>query len=90
MTDAMLVTESERKDIEASIWADLHDGIHRGYPRTIAAVERAIAAHVGTGRCGARAPEFKIDDRLVPAAFCNLPAGHRGWHHADNDSEWSP
>jgi hypothetical protein len=37
------------------------------------------------GRCGETAPMFFNQ----PAPTCSLPAGHAGWHHADNDMEWS-
>ena len=39
------------------------------------------------GRCGDRLTT--ITGVNIPPTFCRLPAGHDGWHMADNGAEWN-
>jgi len=40
------------------------------------------------GRCGYRAPV--VFPGTPSHVFCKLPAGHAGWHKADDGGEWTP
>lgn len=56
----------------------------------IAQIQEARAdalATINVGRCGDR-----LDAEIGEAAPCALPAGHTGWHRADNSAgtEWGP
>ncbi len=49
-------------------------------------IAEQLAVRPRPGRCGQPSPAGVLSDRRE---YCSLDAGHAGWHHAENGTEWS-
>lgn len=52
-----------------------------------AGLSAALALVQPASPCGHRAPNLALLANTMPA-FCELPAGHTGWHKGDDGSKW--
>lgn len=85
-------------DCGESVALPLVDGVsvdvtnaRRWYFEHVAAILSALpATNTEPGICGNRSPAIALSGTSpVTAAICQLRAGHAGWHHSDDGSDWT-